>query len=250
MRNQINADDQNTHQTEQNPAVQPEQIPEKPKINYLVIAAVILTGFLIFSFGGYYFGKQSSSWKTYTNIALGFSFKYPPDWDALNRGDAGVIIGPKKIIAEVKKITGPTEGPNLISVYVKPPATFYMAPPQTDKFISVSPSTILVDGQSATRYEQKALQDGQATRKGDVTIRILMDYKGKTYDFYSPARYRPIFDQVLSTFKFIDSQSALQTSTTAPATTNEQPTAIILIAGKTQISETFDRIISTIKFTN
>ena len=37
MENQVNVGDQNTQQIGQNPAIQPVQIPEKPKINYLVI---------------------------------------------------------------------------------------------------------------------------------------------------------------------------------------------------------------------
>lgn len=61
MENQINMGDKNTQQIGQNNVSQPLTTPEKPKINYLVIGGVILTCLVIFGFGGYYLGKQSSS---------------------------------------------------------------------------------------------------------------------------------------------------------------------------------------------
>lgn len=61
MENQVNVGDQNNQQIGQNPDNQPVPTSEKPKINYLVIGVVILFCFVIFGFGGYYLGKQSSN---------------------------------------------------------------------------------------------------------------------------------------------------------------------------------------------
>jgi len=114
MENQINTGEQNTPQVSQNPVSQPAVTPEKPKINYLLVGEVALVCSLIFGFGGYYLGKQSSNpqyvnnevqtnptatpylnnptinpsstpdptanWKTYTNSEVGFRFKYPSEW--------------------------------------------------------------------------------------------------------------------------------------------------------------------------
>jgi hypothetical protein len=60
MENQINVGDQSTQQIGQNNVNQPLTTPEKHKINYLAIGGVILACLLIFGFGGYYLGKQSS----------------------------------------------------------------------------------------------------------------------------------------------------------------------------------------------
>jgi len=60
MENQINVGDQNTQQIGQNPVNQSAQFPEKPTVNYLVIWVIVLIGLLLFGFGGYYLGKQSS----------------------------------------------------------------------------------------------------------------------------------------------------------------------------------------------
>lgn len=102
MQNQINMDDQNGQQIGQAPISQPTQILGKPKINYFVISAVILACFLLFGFGGYYFGKQPSktrseeqnqptpsptttkidsttSWKSYIFQPLLLSLKVPSE---------------------------------------------------------------------------------------------------------------------------------------------------------------------------
>lgn len=61
MENQINVGDQNRQQVGQNPINQAVPTPEKPKVNYMVIGAIVLVCFVVFGFGGYYLGKQSSN---------------------------------------------------------------------------------------------------------------------------------------------------------------------------------------------
>lgn len=67
MQNQINMGDQNTQQNGQNTINQPTLESEKPKGNYMLIGVVILICFLVFGFGGYYLGKQSSEPKLITD---------------------------------------------------------------------------------------------------------------------------------------------------------------------------------------
>lgn len=61
MENQMNVADQNTQQIGQNQVSQPVMTPENPKANYLMIGGIILVCFVIFGFGGFYLGKQSSN---------------------------------------------------------------------------------------------------------------------------------------------------------------------------------------------
>ena len=61
MQNQINMGDKNTQQIGQNDVNQPIDTPEKPRISYLMIGGVILTCLVVFGFGGYYLGKQTSN---------------------------------------------------------------------------------------------------------------------------------------------------------------------------------------------
>jgi len=67
VENQINAGNQNTQQIGQNPVSQPVVTTEKPKTNYSLIGLVVLLCFVVFGFGGYYLGKQSSNSQQYTN---------------------------------------------------------------------------------------------------------------------------------------------------------------------------------------
>jgi len=66
MKSQMNVGNQNTQQIGQNPINQPIPVPEKPKVNYLLLCVVVLVCFVIFGSGGYYLGKQ----KTNTNNAV------------------------------------------------------------------------------------------------------------------------------------------------------------------------------------
>ncbi|NOY15120.1 MAG: hypothetical protein GXP43_02780 [bacterium] len=67
MEDQTNIGDQNSQQISQNPVDQPANIPSKSKINYPLIGAVALASFIVFGFGGYYLGKQSSNIRQYQN---------------------------------------------------------------------------------------------------------------------------------------------------------------------------------------
>lgn len=113
MENQVNVSDQNNQKIGQNPVSQPVITPEKPKANFLMLGGIVLACFVLFGFGGYYLGKQSSNsrqypnneqsqlgptatptttptsqqasnsvtdWKTYTNQKYNFSIQYPNDF--------------------------------------------------------------------------------------------------------------------------------------------------------------------------
>ncbi len=69
MENQVNVSNQNTQQIGKNAVSQPVITPEKPKANYLMFGGIVLTCFVLFGFGGYYLGKQSSNSQPYINNA-------------------------------------------------------------------------------------------------------------------------------------------------------------------------------------
>lgn len=63
MENQMNVGNQNTQKIDQNPVNQSTVLSEKLKMNYLLIGGVVLACFVVFGFGGYYLGKQSSTYQ-------------------------------------------------------------------------------------------------------------------------------------------------------------------------------------------
>ena len=66
MENQVNAGDQNTQQIGQNPVNHQTLTPEKPKTNFLMIGSIVLACFVVFGFGGYFLGKQQ--WVTKNSV--------------------------------------------------------------------------------------------------------------------------------------------------------------------------------------
>src|SRR3989344_71914 len=84
MESQINSQDQSNQQVGQSPLVQPVASPPKPKINYLMIGGVVLLCLLIFGFGGYYLGKQSSYTAQQTSLQPTLSPSLVPSSQPLN----------------------------------------------------------------------------------------------------------------------------------------------------------------------
>ncbi len=63
----MNVTNQNSQQIGQNPVNQSPVSLEQPKMNYLLIGGVVLACFVVFGFGGYYLGKQSSIYQPNLN---------------------------------------------------------------------------------------------------------------------------------------------------------------------------------------
>jgi len=120
MENQINAEDQNTPQVGQNPVSQPTQVLDKPKTNLTTIIVVAMVCSLVFGFGGYYLGRQSSGavqseiqsdtpttlptsvvyqtdmpngWKPYSILQLGLNFDLPPKVATLGAWSTEILPG-------------------------------------------------------------------------------------------------------------------------------------------------------------
>ena len=127
MENQMNGGNQNNQQIGQNPVSQPIVSPEKPKTNYLLIGGIVLACFIVFGFGGYYLGRQTSNnsdqsglpqsysspttivssptaensaqpittpdetanWSSYSNTKYNYTVKYPTGWEP-NRGPGNI----------------------------------------------------------------------------------------------------------------------------------------------------------------
>lgn len=117
MKTQINTKDQNSQQIKQNPIN--HLSPEKLKTNHLTIVAVVSICFVVFGFGGYYLGKQSTSsfqdqspnqpitspsptvlqtsipegWKSYSIPQLNLNFNLPTKISTLGTWSTEVIPG-------------------------------------------------------------------------------------------------------------------------------------------------------------
>lgn len=250
MENQINVDDQNTQQIGQNPDVQPVQIPEKPKVNYLAVGAIILIGFVLFVFGGYYLVKQSSknrslnqnqttplptstendattNWRTYTDSEAGFSLKYPNDY-FIFQGDPS--LGFFVATSPTQGGNGPKFLPNQTDVWLTAFVSKNINIQTLDEYLTSQQNSF----QNLTKIPTtvgnisayKTVSTVQSFCAGDTCATIYV-YDGlvlKNNSIYTIAMSsldqkalyanQTIFDQILSTFKFLDRSSTTQTVTT------------------------------------
>lgn len=145
---------------------------------------------------------ETTNWKTYTSNEYGYSFRYPNDWDAIVKGTS-LIIAPQSIIADIKKIPGGFGGgKGLVSaLYVNKERV----PTKSDEFQQVSSTQITIDGKNATLHVVTVTQESPLGKPGDQVIQIEIPFdKGFIEYELVDTKYRSIYDQILSTFKFLD----------------------------------------------
>lgn len=136
---------------------------------------------------------ETANWKTYTNDTYGYIVKYPSDWEyKFGKGkDAQVVFGLSPV--EIR-----TDIPNfLISVSetIKQPLF-----EEDGRNKVMETKQITIGGQSG---EQATIADGGSGKVSYIQSAVL--YNGKTYYFnLHDLNKKEIYDQILSTFKFLD----------------------------------------------
>jgi len=237
MENQISMDDQNTQQIVQNDVSQSMNIPEKPKVNYLMISGVILSCLIVFGLGGYYLGKQSSNknlvsranltqtvsptpittadpttnWKIYNNKDLGFELKYPPsaqiDKELNDQYNRATIFKGGSVHFEVRlRKTG-----DII----------------LDKYYFMDSSIVrktTLDNIPANVYElPNGYCDGPSC--SEPYIAFVAKYGSDLYhlSFFGDVKMSDEENQILSTFKFLDKPSPTSTTTIPSITIKYSP---------------------------
>jgi len=148
----------------------------------------------------------TANWKTYTNDEFKFSLKYPNSWDIKMLGSNNsktLIIAPQDIIAKLPD--GGFGGGSFLTLSIN----FYDQPqsiPKSDKsWLIGQVSSTTIDYKPAQRYTAQVLQDFPGFAKGDLVDTVIV----KNNDLYfkidfMKKEYKTIFNQILSTFKFME----------------------------------------------
>lgn len=126
---------------------------------------------------------DTANWKTYTNDI--FSFKYPMDWSTKNKGSGVVLLAPKET-NDTKAITV-----NVINYKLTPPLPVNYTY-QTLRSVTSNYGEVLVQIRQPGSEQYLA----QISR-GDLTVEFKF---GTTLD----QKYNAVFDQILSTFRFLE----------------------------------------------
>lgn len=227
------------NQTPITPSVTPQVVVEQPKqSNFLVILLSILLFIAVAIAGFFAFQTQrlvaelkikneelivktpeptaepitttdpTTDWKTYTN--KNFSFKYLNSWEVYApqiEGNAlNLYIGPKEVVDEIKTLFGRGGGfggGKFLTFTIS--EVDNMPIYQSDEFQKVTMVKIKVGSVDATKYITDVIQDMQGFNKGDKIETIVLSL-GNKYTVISllDYQYKNAFDQILSTFKFID----------------------------------------------
>jgi hypothetical protein len=219
-------------------------VPENPKksspllIIAIILAVVALLAVVAYFFGAKYFAPQLTStptpvavltpsptidptanWKAYTNTTLGFSFKYPETWiesGPLSKEDTTIIY----VTSDEKIGTG------------SEPLQYYLWVTNVNKLPDSQFSKEIIN--NATFYKSDS---AVPSRFGALAFFITKDEKQyigiflTPYDgvisakFPSQDKYVSIFDQILSTFKFIEATPTVSPSASASAKPTSTPTS-------------------------
>lgn len=240
---------QTTQTLPQNSPIQPILIPEKPKTNFTMIGLVVLACLIVFGFGGYYIGHQSSvvnqntgkdlpesatstpevandltiNWKTYTSTKYGFLLKYPNEYVISNEDPSGqsVYFVPNNYesLPEQDKYNAPTINVNILPSSTtngqNTPNTFVDSAkaPGFDNKRDIVAKTIA--GQSAMQFMSNNTQAGSGRDEINTVIQIPESNTLVLITVATEGNGDPynLPSQILSTFKFFkDSQTSNSTS--------------------------------------
>lgn len=232
----------NQYQTPVTPVVTPPAVIEQPKTNsFLVILLSILLTISVAISGFFAFQTQrlneelrikndelkqtiqkttepvatessevdpTANWKKYTKN--GFSFKYPNEWGVYQPQVEGnkfsLYVAPIQKINEISEMFSKYDGFGIdksFTLIIN--EVDEIVPYKSDEYQKFTISTYKLDNVSATKYVGVALQDLPNLRSGDKSETITFQKDGKNYlisllDY----QHKDIFDQILSTFKFLD----------------------------------------------
>lgn len=148
------------------------------------------------------------NWKTYTNVKYNFSFKYPSDWEILDKFEGPLMIAPSANVASVSSTlngtTLPETGKQLASTL-----TVYNNLENTsvasNDYWNVIKTLMQVNGVTAQKYISTNIKDSPNGLyvAGNKTVTVVFSLDGAVIDYeLRDEKYMTIFDQIVSTFKF------------------------------------------------
>jgi hypothetical protein len=160
------------------------------------------------------FSTNASNWKNYANNNDKFSLKYPSNWDTFDFGNS-TVFGPKNLISRnIKQLNDPEIGALIggkalpVKVDVESVDGFFIY--SDDTFVSdenkeVTQKDVLIANKLATQYTLTYKSEEPYISVGDVIIVSIVENNDRKYAIaLLDPQYENIFNQILSTFLFLE----------------------------------------------
>lgn len=144
----------------------------------------------------------TAEWETFNNGV--YYFKYPITWDTCLIGENMdyYMVGPKEKVDKVRPMKGGFGGGTFLTLTI---GTSTEQPAwTTDENWKVASEPIEVNGVSGTKYSVSVLQDGPGFSAGDKITNVVLKHDDKFIQIeLLDQTYQDIYEQILSTFKFL-----------------------------------------------
>lgn len=149
----------------------------------------------------------TGNWKTYSNQKYGYQMRYPQDWYLFPDGTAAIGGENISAFANFDLNQGPRKGSLQdlrIDVRVDPLTRSFddYLNARSEKKVTTSSEEVLVDEKHGVKWTIHGL---------GTSYLVLVPNNGRVYSIIGPAENSTqieIFDQILSTFKFLDNNSS------------------------------------------
>ncbi len=217
--------------------------PQRPSNLLLILMVLLLVGLV--GYGGYYFGKYYSApvarqivpsplaipvnptpvapidptarWKTYTNSLLGIEFKYPSDWSEEKIDENNLRLVSPDVLKEAG--ASPTNGAMIDISFRKIRETVDQLYDRVKDGNDAGGPLVFnktktsFQGKPTVTFEEKSALLENSLTKVTAVITESGIYTIRLQTFDKEQTERQMLDQILSTFKFVDSTTQTPTST-------------------------------------
>lgn len=142
-----------------------------------------------------------TDWKTYTNMSLGVTLKYPPDWHARSLDNTGIISSYIELSQPVPDVRAKIEINNFDNPKKLSSKEWYTdwTSDRQDPDTSTEAQSITIDGAQAYVRIDRSL-----SVEGTVRYLVYLQKNDKIYSFWAGGntKFEQTLFQILSTFEF------------------------------------------------